>query len=136
MGPIPQRWLRQARADLAAAKDSMATGHHEWACFQAQQAAEKALKALLLQQGRTTVVSHSLVDLVQEAARYHPSLAGLMQEAKALDAFYLPTRYPNALVSEKAPAEYYSREDAQRCLSCAESILSAATSCFESSSGS
>ncbi len=130
MGPIPQRWLRQARADLDAARDSLAAGHHEWACFQSQQAAEKALEALLLEQGRTTVVTHSLADLLEEASRYYPTLAGLEEQAKALDAVYLPTRYPNALVSEKAPAEYYSREDAERCLSCAELILSAVASCF------
>ena len=38
-------WFDQARADLAAAEDSAATRHHEWACFQAQQAGEKALNA-------------------------------------------------------------------------------------------
>lgn len=28
--------LKQAERDLAAAEDSAATGHHEWAAFQAQ----------------------------------------------------------------------------------------------------
>jgi HEPN domain-containing protein len=38
-----ERWLAQARWDLKAARDSAAAGNFEWACFQAQQAAEKAL---------------------------------------------------------------------------------------------
>jgi len=41
-------WLRQAHRDLEQAEDSRRTGHHEWACFAAQQAAEKAVKALHL----------------------------------------------------------------------------------------
>ena len=44
-------WLRQAEADLAAGKDSLASGHYEWACFSAQQAAEKAVTALFLKRG-------------------------------------------------------------------------------------
>lgn len=39
--------LEQAEADLRAADHSMAGGSYEWACFQAQQAGEKALKAYL-----------------------------------------------------------------------------------------
>lgn len=42
-------WLKQADSDLCAAEDSASSNHYEWACFQAQQAAEKALKALLFQ---------------------------------------------------------------------------------------
>lgn len=41
-------WLAQAERDLAQAESSRRQGHHEWACFAAQQAAEKAVKALNL----------------------------------------------------------------------------------------
>jgi HEPN domain-containing protein len=37
-------WLMQAGRDLEQARDSRASGRHEWACFAAQQAAEKAVK--------------------------------------------------------------------------------------------
>ncbi len=37
--------------------------------------------------------------------------------------FYIPTRYPNGLGGELAPSEYYEKEDAQKCLNSAESIL-------------
>ena len=40
-------WVRQARYDLKAARDSLKAGNFEWACFQAQQGAEKALIAYL-----------------------------------------------------------------------------------------
>ncbi|MFA4957150.1 MAG: HEPN domain-containing protein [Candidatus Methanoperedens sp.] len=35
-------WLKQADSDMCAAEDSASSNHYEWACFQAQQAAEKA----------------------------------------------------------------------------------------------
>lgn len=34
-----RRWMAQAKRDLKAARDSLEDGNHEWACFQAQQAA-------------------------------------------------------------------------------------------------
>ncbi len=40
-----KNWWDQANEDLKAAKDSLKTRHYAWASFQAQQAAEKALKA-------------------------------------------------------------------------------------------
>lgn len=66
------RWIEQAVADLAAAQDSLRTLHFEWACFQSQQAAEKALKAFLYSKGRTSVISHSLADLVRAAGSLDP----------------------------------------------------------------
>ena len=54
---LARTWFEQARADLAAAEDSTATGHHEWACFQAQQAGGEGVKALLYARGRTNPVS-------------------------------------------------------------------------------
>jgi len=41
-------WFNQAIRDLEQAEDSRRWGRHEWACFAAQQAAEKAVKALHL----------------------------------------------------------------------------------------
>ena len=41
-------WFQQAKRDLEQAKSSRAEERHEWACFAAQQAAEKAVKALHL----------------------------------------------------------------------------------------
>jgi len=38
-------WFRQAERDLDQARDSRLSGKHEWACFAAQQSAEKAVKA-------------------------------------------------------------------------------------------
>jgi HEPN domain-containing protein len=45
-------WFRQAERDLEQAVASARDGLHEWACFAAQQAAEKATKALHLAKGQ------------------------------------------------------------------------------------
>lgn len=110
-------------ADLGAAQDSLKTQHFEWACFQAQQASEKALKAFLYSMGRTSIITHSLVDLVRAAQPLDASFAVLLMEAKHLDAFYIGTRYPNGLMSADPPALYFDQTDASLCIQYAQSIL-------------
>ncbi len=125
-------WFDQACADLAAAVDSAATGHHEWACFQAQQAGEKALKAVLYAQGRTSIVTHSLRRLVRESAAAGMGFADLDEQARLLDQHYIPTRYPNGLDSETTPSAYYDEKDAERCLQSARLILERARAALSS----
>jgi len=52
---VPNRskdWLAQAIRDLEHARSSKSEGRHEWACFAAHQAEEKAVKALHLSLGQ------------------------------------------------------------------------------------
>jgi HEPN domain-containing protein len=96
-------WFSQAERDLDHAKASRRDDRHEWACFAAHQAAEKALKALHLHNGQEAwghVVARLLRDL---PVPYEPKLE---DKAKVLDAFYVPTRYPNGH-PEGAPHEHY-----------------------------
>jgi HEPN domain-containing protein len=101
-----QRGWRQAEADLRAGSGSAANDSPEWACFQAQQAAEEALKALLYAHGRTSVLTHSVKKLLEEAGRHQEGLGGLQDEALILDGVYILTRYPNGL-DEEAPVDHY-----------------------------
>jgi HEPN domain-containing protein len=118
------RWFEQARDDLAAARASKNAGHHEWACFQAQQAAEKALKAFLLLQGKRQFVSHSIKELLREAQDVAPQLQTL-SKARRLDEYYIPTRYPNGLPGGTRPHEFYDEEEANECLQLAQWVLDA-----------
>lgn len=117
------KWLKQAEADLKAAKDSMEDGNYEWSCFQSQQAAEKALKAYLYEKGYTSIITHLLKELVSECERHDGIFRSIMADAKYLDMHYISTRYPNALGGDLSPSEFYEREDAQKCINSAESIL-------------
>ncbi|MFQ5934229.1 MAG: HEPN domain-containing protein [Dehalococcoidia bacterium] len=128
MRPEAQRWLKQGEADLEGVRVSLQGERYEWACFQAQQAAEKMLKALLYNNGLTSIMTHSLKELLAECVKLHQGLTSLEEEATFLDTFYLTTRYPNSLVGTLTPAEYYGRKDAEKCLSSAESILGAVKS--------
>jgi HEPN domain-containing protein len=115
------RWLTQARWDLKAAGDSAAAGNFEWACFQAQQAAEKALKSFLYAAGASPLALHSVRRLLAECERLHPEFAGLRGAAE-LDRYYVPTRYPNGLPDD-VPHDHYTAEAAEQCQSLASSVI-------------
>ncbi len=112
-------WFRQAEADLAQARHAVNGGHHEWACFAAQQAAEKAVKAVHEDRG-AEAWGHSVTELLQ--ALEEPDAGSLMDRSRALDKLYIPTRYPNGLPSG-APADYYTRPEADGAIAAAEEIL-------------
>ena len=118
-----ERWLRQAEKDLESARDSSEAGHYEWACFQSQQAAEKALKAFLYSKGLRAVLTHSIRELIVDCAKYESDFGDLISQGKVLDTYYISTRYPNGLVGNEIPAQYYSEEDASQCINYAGLIL-------------
>lgn len=67
-----RRWFVQAQADLEIVNLLQSAGYYAAACFHAQQAAEKALKAVLFGQGSRVVWGHSVRELalrVREALR-------------------------------------------------------------------
>lgn len=123
MRKITLKWLKQAEADLKAAGDSRANANFEWSCFQAQQCGEKALKAVLYENGYTSIITHSLKELIKECAKIHKSFPELSTDARTLDMFYIATRYPNGLGGDLAPTEFYEKEDAEKCINSAELIL-------------
>lgn len=61
MRPEAQAWWKQAQADLAAARDILGLEHWFAAAFFAQQAAEKAIKALfIVEQREESPKTHNL----------------------------------------------------------------------------
>jgi HEPN domain-containing protein len=98
-------WFRQAIRDLEQAEDSRKAGRHEWACFAAQQAAEKAVKALHLHLGQEAW-GHVVAKLLRELPLEASCSEDLIEKARVLDNFYIPARYPNSH-SEGAPFEHY-----------------------------
>lgn len=115
-------WFSQAKFDLEAAKTSLMAGNYEWACFQAQQSAEKALKAYLYLQGKRLIIIHSINKLLQECNKINNQFQTI-NETRALDLYYIPIRYPNGL-PDQIPHEFYKQEDAELCVNYAELILS------------
>ena len=116
-----RRWFLQALRDLKAARDSRSSGNYEWAAFQAQQAAEKALKALLYAHGESAW-GHSVLELLSELKRHYNDVDMLMSGARELDRHYIPSRYPNVYESGY-PGEYYDDETASRTIRYSEAII-------------
>lgn len=98
-------WLRQALRDVEQAEDSQKAGRHEWACFAAQQAAEKAVKALHLHLDQEAW-GHVVAKLLRELPEHVPVPPDLVEKGRVLDTFYIPPRYPNSH-PEGAPFEHY-----------------------------
>jgi HEPN domain-containing protein len=114
-------WLEQAKRDLEHAHLSAGLGHFEWACFAAQQSAEKALKALYLHLG-TVAWGHSVFELLDSIA---PSLtvpADLLDKVKVLDRFYLPPRYADAHPAGP-PYQFYTAMDAAQAEEMAREVV-------------
>jgi HEPN domain-containing protein len=96
-------WFRQAERDLEQAVASSRDGLHEWACFAAQQAAEKAVKALHLAHGQEAW-GHVVARLLTQLPVAVPP--DLIEKARVLDNYYVPTRYANGH-PEGAPFQHY-----------------------------
>jgi HEPN domain-containing protein len=96
-------WFRQAERDLEQARSSAREQRHEWACFAAQQAAEKAVEALHLHH-RQEAWGHVVARLLEELPGAVPK--ALVDKAKVLDNFYVAARYANGH-AEGAPFEHY-----------------------------
>lgn len=117
-----ERWLAQAQYELNAAHHSSEGGFHAVACFYAQQAAKKALKAYLYATGERRVMGHSVHELAQRCALDNESLREILPRIKKLDRFYIQTRYPNGLPGG-VPAELFDQQDTDFALARAAEAL-------------
>jgi len=114
-------WFNQAVRDLEQARDSQRDERHEWACFAAQQSAEKAVKALHLRLGQEAW-GHVVAKLLQELPPSVDVPALLIEKARVVDGFYIPPRYPNGF-PEGAPFEHYGPLQSEEAIRYASEIV-------------
>jgi HEPN domain-containing protein len=114
-------WLKQAVRDVEQAMDSRRAGRHEWSCFAAQQAAEKAVKALHLHLGQEAW-GHVIAKLLQELPETVSVPDALVEKGRLLDTFYIPPRYPNSH-PEGAAFEHYGPLQSEEAIRYAGEIL-------------
>ena len=93
------RWLTQAKDEFQDADDLRKRGRFYLALFHFQQAAEKGLKAYLYLKVK------SIDDLLEMAFDISSDFKEVAQ-AKKLDKYYVPTRYPNGLPGG-VPSRYF-----------------------------
>jgi HEPN domain-containing protein len=103
-------WLAQARRDLDAATYLFDGARYDAACFAAQQAAEKALKAALIWVAGDRPRTHQLGALVAELAVHRPDAPIALGDIAALDPYYVTTRYPDAIGGSVPGASFFAPE--------------------------
>ena len=108
-------WFEKALRDFRAAKNSCKAEDYDWTAFQCQQAVEKALKALMIEEKGKSVKAHELDFLAREM-----NLPGqLINLCDELAPAYTATRYPDAEIGE----ELYNEETAKKMLQKADEVL-------------
>jgi len=116
-----EAWLRQARSDFEVAELMEQRGFHSQACYHYGQAAEKALKGLLIALGTLPPYSHSLdrlVDALSEQGIDTEPLQGL--HLKALTRMNSETRYPR---DDEAPVDRFDARDASMARDVSQQVL-------------
>ena len=115
-------WLEQARRDLEAARHLAETRDRFASVFWSHQAAEKALKAVLLASGKA-VRGYNLLELLRviEAELGVEVPGDAARCARRLNPHYVVSRYPDA--ANGLPYEVYGEEDAVEALECAGVVL-------------
>ncbi len=115
-------WFEQAADDLRLAAHVAQGGFHADACFHCQQAAEKALKAVLYARRRRAITTHATQNLVDEAARHYPGLAQLAPACRHLDLYYATTRYPNA-IGGASPCRSFDADQSAAAIADARAVI-------------
>lgn len=113
--------MRQAQRDLGHARMSASNGDFEWACFAAQQSAEKALKAVFQRLGGDAW-GHSVTGLLDALPGTVQVTDAMRDSAMDLDRHYIAPRYPNSY-PEGAPCDFYTPGEANRAIATSERII-------------
>jgi len=103
----PREWLNRARSSLAKAKSAAGVPgvYLEDLCFDAQQAAEKAIKAVLIHLGVRFPYVHDLAHLLALVDQAGISISETIRRAAGLSDYAVETRYPG--LSEPVTWEEY-----------------------------
>jgi HEPN domain-containing protein len=121
----PQSWLKRARSNLARAR--LLAGEpevvYEDLCFDAQQAAEKALKAVLVHQGVAFPKTHALADLLTFVARTGVTVPAEVRAATLLTPYAVEARYPGLWEEVTVADHQEALSVAQRVVAWAEQVI-------------
>ena len=113
----PREWLNRARSNLTLAKStSDAPVYFEDLCFNAQQAAEKAIKAVCIFHTIPYPYVHDLAALVTHLMTNGVDVPESVKESAKLTRFAIATRYPHVL----APV---TRNEYLRAVAIAEAVI-------------
>jgi len=117
------KWMEQAQEDLKTAKILLAQGVFYASVFFSHQAVEKALKAVLLKNGKDPGKIHSLPDLVEilETELDLSVPEDIRSAVYEINPHYVITRYPDA--ANGVPAKAYNRVKADEIFNKSQEVL-------------
>ena len=103
----PREWMNRARSNLVRAKNRVPQAYLEDLCFDARQAAEKAIKAVMIARGIVFPYTHDLARLLTILESHTERIPDAIRRASQLTRFAAHTRYPSVEepVSEQEYAE-------------------------------
>ncbi|XP_050401998.1 sacsin [Patella vulgata] len=117
--PMPDhavRWLKQAVSDLKAAElfqQNIGDDFHNWVCYKCQQAAEKALKAVLYTiDGNKVTHEHNVYQVA--CGLPYDNLKTLALELQNMIGYHTRMRYPDTLSYPQIPNDVYNKDHSQR----------------------
>jgi len=114
-------WLIQAERDLKKAINDLRTEDWDSAAFWSQQAAEKSLKALLIDGGKV-YGGHDLLDMAHIIRDdLGIDVEAIMDDLRELTIHYTISRYPNA--ANAVPSELYTKDRAEELVMRARRVL-------------
>ena len=107
-----KEWLTRAKSNLARVRAGKVLSEilYEDLCFDAQQAAEKALKALCILNGIRFSKVHDIAYLMELLEKENIKVPKKLQKAKILTDYAVETRYPG----DYAPVDQEMYEEALR----------------------
>ncbi len=125
----PLEWLRRAESNLIRAKQPRPEGVlWEALCFDAQQAAEKAIKGLLIFYGIPFRFVHDIAELLTRLERGGIALPEEVRLAAALSDYAVEARYPR-------PMEPVTEEEYRQAVVLAETVVRWAERLIQSGEG-
>lgn len=124
----PKEWLKRARSNLERARTRLPGVYLEDLCFDAQQAAEKAIKALLIHRDAAFPYVHDLAALVSLLEDSGEAVPQEVKEAARLTRFAVATRYPGV-------DDAVTEDEHQTAISIAETVVAFVEQRLGSSTG-
>ena len=123
----PHEWLGRARSNLIRARHSLDVPGIviEHICFDAQQAVEQAVKAVLIARGARFPKTHDIGALLTLARREGAPVPEEFADARGLTQYAVTARYGNG-------AEPITEEERDEAIACAETVVQWAESLVES----
>lgn len=101
----PREWLNRARSNLELARSMVPGVYLEDLCFDAQQAAEKAIKGVFIHRGESFPYVHDLDRLLKLLERSGVKIPKYVWKADDLTRFAARPRYPGVSAPVK-PRQY------------------------------